>query len=99
VNELLRPLCDDGQRTFRAALHVPQDWAAKATAEIVPDTSEVVNDVANGQPGEDGRAPLTGAEIHALVEGWQRVVAYLAVNEQEFLQLVNKAAVNGAPRM
>jgi hypothetical protein len=99
VNERVRPLCDAAQQTFRGAMHLIAEMDSLAATGVpldsyIPNTEEVILDGSE----EDGRVPLTGADVHRVIEFFRELIVDLNSSQQLPLATINKAAVNGQPR-
>lgn len=93
-NERVRPMADACQTCFRTMQHFNHDAAALGILASIPNDGTVILDGSE----TDGRTPLTGQQIHALITGVGRIVSTIETEEPVTALLVARAAVNGHPK-
>lgn len=91
ANEKIRPLADTLARAYQQARAVLGQFAAKGLGELIPDDKgEVIDDGS----ATDGRTPITGADIHAMLAVCTAVTGMADAGGGASLLQILKVAVN-----
>jgi hypothetical protein len=90
ANERVRPVADELARAYRDAKTILAFWQAKGMAAFFP------NDATGADDGSasDGRTPITGADVNALVFECNAIVTRYEANSSAILFSILKIAVN-----
>jgi len=89
ADEQVRPLADKVARMTVAIQAFVQTFEAKALGNLIPNDATVIDDGAS----TDGRTPITGADVHQMLELATDLVA-MASGENTKMPTVLKVAVN-----
>lgn len=93
-NERIRPLADAFARAYNMAVVVMNQWAAKGLDQSVPNDPSYV--IADGS-AEDGRSPVTGADLHAIMDAAGMIIGLAQQNDGVVGHQILKVAVNPMP--
>ena len=93
-NEEVRTVADKAAAYYWQAKAFLAEWNAQNLGAIIPnDANEIVVDGS----AEDGRGPITGADVNGLKNHIQAMVTDLEANANLKLNILAKIEVNGRP--
>lgn len=91
-NAPLRTTADKAGQFYHTAKRVLEEFGALNLGDVIPNTSDVVQDGAVS----DGRPILTGALVNAFMSGLTQYVSTLEANDNQLLKIVLQIAPNPA---
>lgn len=99
ANERIRPAADIGARGYSLAGGILGIWQAQDMASRVP--NDPLNIVQDGSP-DDGRTPISGEDVHAIIEfltAYKALLETNASNGKRHIDNILKVSVNPTPQM
>lgn len=93
-NEEVRTVADKAAAYYWQAKAFLSEWDSNGLGSLIPnDAGEIVVDGS----AEDGRGPITGADVHGLRNHIQAMVSDLEANANMKRNILMKIEVNGSP--
>lgn len=98
VNDVVRPAADRLAGIIPLLQSVLLQWNAKGLAATITNTSDLIDDgsaTGGSAPNSpDGRTPITGADVVAMITNMQSIQANIQANSNAIVLNVMKIAVN-----